>query len=141
MNIKDWQQIKSFSAKKVELGGIWLLVVDYIAAGKILKLKAEGEWSFLPGHAQQCDPNGFLGFPLPDEKLLLSTTALGALIGKLGGSTADQKDGTVFAIGTFAMVTVPTTTPGPLFVTINSARGARVPVLERLDLKVEISDP
>jgi hypothetical protein len=142
MNIKDWQLLKDFNQQNVALDGTWYrFVEDYISPGKILKFAAKGEWHYLPGHPQRCGPDGFLGLPLPDEKLMLPTSPLGALIGKLGGGSADQKDGTVFAIGSFALVSVPTNMPCTLFITINTAKGARIPSLERLELNVRVADP
>ena len=141
MNTKDWKELKKLNANVLALPGPWLRVVDFIAPGKIVRCTAAGQWHYLPGHAGQCEPDGFLGLPLPCEQLQVATAPLGALLGKLGGSSADQKDGTVFTIGRFAMTTVPEKTPSALFITVNTLKGARIERLERLELIVEAADP
>ncbi len=140
MNTKDWKLLKHFNQLNVALDGPWLRIADYISKGKVVKCTASGAWRYLPEHAQHCDADGFLGLPLPCDQLLVPSSPLGSLIGKLGGSSADQKDGTIFAIGRFTMLTVPDKEPCALFVTVNSMKGARIGALERLDLKVEIAD-
>lgn len=138
MNVKDWQPIVAFEQTNVDLSAVWFRMAEYVSAGKLLKISAEGEWSFLP--RLRCGPDGYPGFPLPYEKLPVPTTALGALVGKLGGSSADQKDGTVFAIGSFTIVAVPEKS-GPFYVGVNAAPGAPIHHLDRLRLQASIADP
>jgi hypothetical protein len=140
MNVKDWQPIVTFNNSNVDLPAVWFKVADHVSAGKVLKFSATGQWSFLPDLGKKCGPDGFLGFPLPYEKLLVPTTPLGALIGKLGGSTADQKDGTLFTIGSFTVVVAPDKS-GPLYIGINAAPGAPISRLDQLRLDVSIADP
>jgi hypothetical protein len=139
MNVKDWQSIVTFNRTNIDLSAVWLKVSDHVSAGKLLKVSAEGEWTFLPDFAGKCSPDGFLGLPLPYDKLLVPTTALGALIGKLGGSSADQKDGTLFTIGKFTIVAAEK--GGPLYVGVNAAQGAPISRLDRLHIDAWIADP
>lgn len=140
MNVKDWQPLTTFNKVNLDLSSVWIKVIDHLSAGKLLKLSAEGEWSFLSGLDMKCKPDGFLGFPLPYDKLLVPSAPLGALIGKIGGSTADQKDGTVFAIGSFAVVAVPEKS-GPLYIGVNAAQGAPISRLDKLSIEILIADP
>jgi hypothetical protein len=137
MNSKDWQPIFERNNFEADLPAGWFKVVDYVKTGKILKFEASGEWTFLPGLT--CEPDGYIGFPLPYDKLLVSTTPVGALIGKLGGSTADQKDGTLFAIGSYTIFVPPEKGSGPLYIGANTIVGAPIPRI-RLSLTVSIAD-
>ena len=62
-------------------------------------------------------PDGDGASQLPTAAALYAEAPLGAVIGKIGGSTAGRKDGDVFAVGSFAVCS--TTKNGPLFLTMN----------------------
>jgi hypothetical protein len=137
MNIKDWQSFAQ--VKPVELRAFWHKAADHVGAGKLLRFSATGKWSVLAG--VECGPDGLPGFPLPYDKLLVPTAPPGALIGKLGGSTADQKDGTIFTIGSFAVFAVPDKSSGPLYIGVNAIPGAPISKLDELELKIFTADP
>jgi hypothetical protein len=141
MNVKDWQKIGEVKGDNLELKAAWYRVVEHVAAGKLLKFDAKGEWAFFPGFAQKCGPDGFLGLPIPDARLMLPNAPVGALIGKIGGSTADQKDGTLFSIGSFSIFAVPEKAGGPVYFGLNAIPGAPILKLEKIDLTVTLADP
>ena len=118
--------------------GFWTLAHEFVPGSRLLRIHTLTEahearatpvsWSPLTG--DNCGPDGA---PTKNNKtgLLCSTAAYGALIGKIGGGTADLPDSTpgattlypnkrVFAVGTDAIIALPTAADGgPLFLTMN----------------------
>jgi hypothetical protein len=144
MNIKDWQHLVTFNPPdgSPELDCPWIKIIDYVVGPRILKFEATGRWQCMePPQPGSCGPNGYLGLSWPAANLSLPTSAPGALIGKLGGSTIDLKDGTIFGIGTFALLAVPEKTIQPVFVGINGAPSKPGLALMRLNIVVSSTDP
>ncbi len=111
--------------------GLWTRVVDFLAGPRKLRFKATGSWEIAPGRS--CGPDGLRSAGSPASAFLPSAP-LGALIAKIGGSSADAPPppGVVgaaavsspggpffFAVGSFCTVEIQATTKGPLFVTMN----------------------
>jgi hypothetical protein len=116
--------------------GLWTLALDYVPGGRLLRamvveFDAEEkpvapEWH--PDTNTHCGPDGIIK-QTDTSKLLCSTALVGALIGKLGGSTADHPnpaptappyDGKkVFAVGSELILVMGKTDGGPLFLTMN----------------------
>jgi hypothetical protein len=138
MNTKDWQSFAKVNPS-VELLAFWHKAADHVGSGKLLRFSATGKWSVLAD--VRCGPDGLPGFPVPFDKLLVPSAPPGALIGKVGGSTADLKDGTIFTIGSFAVFTVPEKVSGPLYIGVNAIPGAPISKLEQLDLTISSADP
>jgi hypothetical protein len=131
----SWQKLKlvALDAKPV---GLWTLVADYVPGSRLLRFKVVAQdaqglavqnvWSPIKGTDCGAD-----GIPITPAKAgLLSTGALyGALIAKVGGSSADLPDSTsltapygtkrVFAVGSHCVVSLGSTEGGPLFLTMN----------------------
>ena len=131
----SWKDLKSF---KVETGkaGLWSLVADYVPGSRLLRFTlieqdAQGRplpitWS--PAHDVHCGADGIS--VTPAKTSLLSGGALyGALIGKIGGSSADVPDASqpatpygakrVFAVGSHCVIALGSTDGGALFLTMN----------------------
>ena len=66
-----------------------------------------------------CGPNGFAGLSLPADWVVLPDAPPGALIGRLGGSSASLKADGAFPIGLDCVVQFPANSVGPLFVSFN----------------------
>ena len=73
----------------------WIFVIDTFdkvdpddEAFDHLLIKASGEWAMLPGLDATCGPDGRADVPLASGSRLLSSCQPGALIGKIGGSSA-----------------------------------------------------
>ncbi len=109
---------------------LWTLVEDYIFGPIKLKIELvdpEAVWQFAA--ETYCKANGTMR---NDPAALLPGAPIGALIGKLGGGTADfpvapQAGGQpiplpgvrLFAVGTYAVIEVKRDDSGPLFLTMN----------------------
>ena len=146
----NWTEIRTDLAPpgddgKRQLAAPWLLALRGIEDCDHLRLEAEGEWELVPGLGISCGPDGRGDIPLAAEALLLPSCAPGALIGKIGGSSAavdkiaegaDPKAGAplVFAIGKTCMVPFKDLLRGPLFIGVNIR--PRPLTIARLDLKI-----
>jgi hypothetical protein len=105
--------------------GLWTRAYDYVSGPKKLSLevkpKADGTlqtWKY--STLRECSANGDLGSSIGADRCLLKTAPVGALIGKIGGSTAGATDGTItFIVGQFCVVEFDEKVKGPLFLTIN----------------------
>jgi hypothetical protein len=117
-------QIPAFAA------AFWTLATDYIPGPTKLKIEVvdpASVWQYAPG--QQCRASGTTR---NDPGALLPAAPIGALIGKLGGGTADcppppTSSGPsampagmkLFGVGTIAVIDVKADDSGPLFLTMN----------------------
>lgn len=121
--------------------GLWNLVFDYVSGPRLLRIKVVDQddkknnvpvkWK--PTTDDVCGANGLLK-PAKSDKttFLVSTAPFGALVGKIGGSTADLPDASsgsagpwtgrkVFAVGNYTVVGLSKDDCGPLFLTINDS--------------------
>ena len=97
----------------------WHRVTDVIRGPTHLLIAATGSWAAIPGVLAACGPNGFSGLDLPADRIVLPDAPPGALIGRLGGSSASLKVDGVFPIGLDCVVQLPANSVGQLFVTFN----------------------
>jgi hypothetical protein len=103
--------------------GLWTLVYDFVAGSQWLKITANplGLWSYADSGRARCGPDGDPQAMLSPAVCLCKNAPVGALIAKIGGSTAGADDGPVFAVGTSCVLRVPDG-GGPLYLTINDER-------------------
>jgi hypothetical protein len=99
----------------------WIPVVDAIRGATHLRISATGNWSPLPGLLAWCGPDGLGGLVLPADRVVLADAPPGALIGRIGGSSASLKADGAFVIGSCCVVAVPAGSIGPLFISFNIA--------------------
>lgn len=135
-----WRKIASEVAVP-EPGKQWKLALDYVTAGKVMMLEVVVE----PGRPQQpvpgtwtphdfraaCSPDGDFAGTLRGEESksgapLVASAPIGALIARIGGSTADQNLDTGatpsrigFSVGRKCVFSVPTAPTGSLFLGVN----------------------
>jgi hypothetical protein len=148
MTIERWQSLPAYEQPKsptlVAVKGLWLLVADLLLPKRMIKIEASGSWSDLSEKENAVGPDGHLGLTLPADQLISSNAPVGALMGKIGGSTADRITGTakrddgiiVLPLGTYCIIG-PLDKAAPLFVAVNGAWS--VAEFRFLDLKVKIS--
>ncbi|HEV2416890.1 MAG TPA: hypothetical protein VGX94_03735 [Terriglobia bacterium] len=72
------------------------------------------------GHFGQCGPDGDIYVTAPADALLADVLP-GALIGKIGGSSAAVKNSGAFVVGSDCVLEVDANTKGPLYLTINDS--------------------
>lgn len=110
--------------------GQWQKVLDVVAPKTTLRIEAKGEWTV---GGVKCTPDGLL--VAPAESRSIADYPAGALLGKLGGSTAGSHEGTVFAIGRYCIVESPDKA-SPLFVAVNAASTAALQAAQKIDLTI-----
>jgi hypothetical protein len=112
--------------------GIWNLAVEWIGPSRLLRFKVVNEDGSCPGAPAtwnpaadvECGPDGKV--PALPHNSLCSRAQYGALIGKIGGSTADLPGAEtagapkMFAVGSYAVYSIGADS-GPLFLTMNDS--------------------
>jgi hypothetical protein len=88
-----------------------------------------------------CDADGDLSHPpTPSVTLPLARAARGALIGRIGGSTADEtpddKSMLLFAVGRLCVLQVPDDKRGSLFLAVNDRAEAAVQIQGSLEVEI-----
>lgn len=119
-----WSEVKEVTVP-ARPRGLWTWAVDYVKGpARILIEATDGaQWCYSPGHA--CGPDGDLGALLNPTHTLLAAAPVGALLVKVGGSTAGASDGTVRVAGSKALIEIDAKVSGPIFLTITSRRAWR----------------
>jgi hypothetical protein len=144
----EWKELKTYGISDREVSALWIAVLDTFEGQTHLQITAEGRWTAMGGSLAECGPDGLAGVPLIPERLIVADCPVGALIGKIGGSSAAATtaaavpanppsidDGKAFAIGSHCLTSVPEKSIGPLFVGFNClARPVKV-----VRLKVVVS--
>src|SRR5713226_9672888 len=76
------------------------------------------KWSYAPD--RKCTADGDPKAPLNPATCLFADAPPGALIGKIGGSTAGKTDGTkLFVVGSYCVIELEDKAKGPLYLTMN----------------------
>lgn len=97
--------------------GVWSLAVEYVKGPALIKIEASGTWTYSPG--KSCGPDGDRNALLSAAQMIVPAAPVGALVAKIGGSTAVTADGTVYVVGSQAYIRLADDQGGPLFLTIN----------------------
>ena len=114
-----WTVVKKDVQVEAKPAGLWTLVLEWIDGPAFLKLEAGSEeWHYSESENGKCGADGHLGSLLAAKTCLLPSAPVGALIGKVGGSSAGSSDGTLFVVGKFTLVEIDKP-KGPLYLTIN----------------------
>ena len=111
-----WIQVQEITVP-AQPQGIWTWAFDYVAGPAVIKITARDMWSYSP--AARCGPDGDLEALISDRNTILAGAPVGALLVKIGGSTAGTGDGMVRVAGTSAVLQIDEKTSGPIFLTIN----------------------
>jgi hypothetical protein len=120
--------IETFSLEAGAVASLWLMAhEELIGAATYLKLKASGKWEPMAG-LPACGPDGLCGQSFPDDRLIVTDCPVGALIGRVGGSSAvlkataavaDAGESKPFPMGTYTVLKLPEKVIGPLYVGFN----------------------
>ena len=125
-----WRNLKTNLAVP-EAGHQWVLALDVLSSGKLMMIEAAGIWR-PAGGTDDCTPDGFFSNNAAAAGatgvLLVDSAPRGALIARIGGSTADQKGDSptatnpsrvLFSVGRKCIFNVPEKPVGSLFLGIN----------------------
>jgi len=116
----QWNTIVANMAVTSQPVGLWTPVFEYLSAGTLVRVIADGVWSY-SSQMPDCGPDGHRISFIPPQRCLAKDAQVGALICKVGGGTADLK-GTIIPGGSLCMFTIPDG-GGGLFMTINDEIG------------------
>jgi hypothetical protein len=118
-------------------GVMWTLVLDYVAPGKLLMIRASGTWT-PEGGEQACGPDGETAVS-DHAGLPVARAARGALIGRIGGGSADQvpdEKMLLFVIGRVCVLQVPDDRRGSLLLGVNDKPEATVGLSGHLSVEI-----
>lgn len=132
-----WSNPPTVVSVPAKADALWTMAVEHIEPSKKLRITvatqpgAQGaqeaqKWKL--SNTQEVTADGMpVRTPVSPPGLLLSVAPAGALIAKIGGSSADlppAADATaprLFAVGSFCVVALTGSESGPLFLTMNDA--------------------
>ena len=132
----SWQKLAVVKVNATT--GPWSVGRVYVPGSRLLRFpvvdkddqdkSASTSWS--PVKGINCGPDGAISTPVKSS-LLTNGALYGALIGKLGGSSADVPDSSqpttpyankrVFAVGSHCIISISSTEGGPLYFTMNDS--------------------
>jgi hypothetical protein len=131
----SWKKLKLVKVEARSVGP-WSLAIDYIPGLRLLRFKVipkdeQGRsvpTSWSPSNNTECGADG-ITIATSTSGLLCNGAMYGALIAKVGGSSADLPDSSsatlpygnkrVFAVGSYCVVLIGSSEGGPLFLTMN----------------------
>ncbi len=102
-------------------GPLWTVVFETLGGVTKLRIRASGTWSYSKDREAICGPDGDRVSYLPARNAINPKAPIGALIGKIGGGTADVDGTRGFVVGSHYVLEVAEgeTLAGSLFLTIN----------------------
>src|ERR1041385_6029454 len=100
--------------------GLWTNVCEYLGPKRLIKIEANKTSTWKYGEGKPCGADGDLDGD--GAELMVQTAPLGALIGKMGGSTAvNETENPLFVVGSLIVMRLKDTQEGPLYLTINDS--------------------
>lgn len=114
-----WTPIDTLPLPTGSVSVPWIRLADSLRGATFLTFAATGAWTALPGLLAPCGPDGLTGLGLATDRVVLVDAPPGALIGRIGGSSAGIKADGIFVIGSNAVIAVPAGSTGPLFISFN----------------------
>ena len=144
MGQPTWSKIKADLKVPGDAKMAWTPAMDLVTPGKSYRITvdAKQEWKPASGSAK-CNADGDAAIMLNSD-VVLNTSAVGALIAKIGGSTADLKPDankvTVFSVGRYCVFSVADAAKaGPLYLGINDLPNSQAKVVGQIEVTIEES--
>jgi hypothetical protein len=116
-NSMGWTELTPIDVN-AKPAGTWTWAYEWIEGPALIKFEATGTWQYSQA-SPACSPDGDLNSLISARYGLMADAPVGALVAKVGGSTAGAKDGKVYLVGSKAVVPLDQSTSGPLFLSIN----------------------
>ena len=129
----NWQPLREILISAKLPHGYWTLAVDYVDWSTRLRIEVsesrpdgaggsvDNRWAY---GDQACTADGDHRIPIDPAKSLMPAAPPGALIAKIGGSSAGKEDGVVtFIAGTYCVCELTEKQRGPLFLAMNIEPG------------------
>lgn len=138
MGQPTWREIWKISVPN-ETGNAWTAALDYVTSGKLYKIVVASKEKWTPESGTACNADGDATLTR-SSAVILDTSSVGALIARIGGSTADLKPDKdklmIFSVGRHCVfsVTDPLKT-GSLYLAVNDTPSSQ----SKLEGKLEVS--
>lgn len=115
-----WNSLVKDIKVEAASNSLWQKAFDWIAGPILLRFNAQGTWRYTSAPSMRpCTADGDLLSPIDSSRCIWTKAPVGALLGRIGGSTADKETNSIFVIGSYCVVAVDKNKEGPLFLTIN----------------------
>jgi hypothetical protein len=137
----SWQPLSLItSAVVARPAGLWTLVADFIEGPALLRITADPQdsWSYSDIQTATCGPDGDPRALIATTRCLVPSAPVGALVGKIGGSSAASNDAKPFAVGHNCVVRVPDD-GGPLYLSINDEPAGMDNNAQTIEVRVSIA--
>lgn len=119
MSVEGWTSlIENLEVIARPESGLWTVAYELVEGPCELMISATGTWHYAEAGAE-CGPDGARVSAITSSRCINDSGPVGALIGKLGGSTAAVEGTVQFVAGRFCVVSIEEGTGGALFLTIN----------------------
>jgi hypothetical protein len=139
-----WRKLKTikvpeFSKTNQAPGAVWSIGLDSVTPKRLHRLsaKAGAKWK-LKDRPDDCSADGYPRDIVRPTSSLIPDAPLGCLVGKIGGSTADNT-GTLFAVGRYCVFQIDETKTGPLFLGVNDVPEFMGEVDGQMDVDLEVA--
>lgn len=142
MGQPTWREIWKIKVPD-ETGNAWTAALDYVTPGKLYKIVVASKEKWKPESGNACNADGDATLTRSGA-VILDTSSVGALIAKIGGSTADLKPDKdklmIFSVGRHCVfsVTDPLKT-GSLYLAVNDTPSSQSKLEERLEVSIHES--
>ena len=117
-----WVPVAAPFSVSAHSSAVWQTAVAWIAGPALIKIEVSrtDTWRYSDlATVRGCSADGDRNSAYDSKRCLFSGAPVGALIGKIGGSTSDKDTSTDFAVGCYCIHLVPDGTGGPLFLAMN----------------------
>jgi hypothetical protein len=143
MGQPTWREIRKLKVPD-EVSNAWTPALDFVTAGKLYRISVVSTQKWKPEASEnECNADGDITLTRSSEAIL-NSSAIGALIGKIGGSTADFKPDAnkviLFGVGRHCVFSVADPAKaGPLYLGMNDTPNSQSKVTKLLDVVIEES--
>lgn len=124
MGQPTWRSVRTLIVPE-QAGWQWTVGLESVTPNTLLKIEVAMNTTWTPdGFIVPCSADGDSSRAIHRDDVMIPTASLGALIARIGGSTADQtiesnRHMMLFAVGRFCVLQVPETAKGSLFLGVN----------------------
>ena len=118
----------------------WTPALDFLISKRLyrLQVKLGSKWTLLDA-TTDCTADGYDNAPPRNGDPICIAAPFGALIAKVGGSTAD-KGGTIFGVGRYCIYRVADdANAGPLYLGANDLPAAMSKIQGQIEVEIEIA--
>ncbi len=128
MTAVNWTELQTINITPGPIDWPWRVAVETLRDITYLQIESQGSWEAAGNHLKPFSPDGHVGLPIQSDRLILPDCPAGALIGRIGGSSATfatvavgaaAAESRPFAIGSHCLVPIPSGSVGPLFIGFN----------------------